>query len=247
MLVRNFPRRILLIMLTATLTLAACNVGATPAPTVDVNAINTAAVATAMGQISAQLTQTALVAPTNSPTPTVSPLPLVTSALPTATGGVAPTAGVSGALPTLSFNTTPNTTQVAGFTPLATSAAPVSTAVLGDSCNNSAYVADVTYPDNTVVKPGTNFEKVWRVQNTGTCLWDDGYKLVFIAGDRALDPYTFEFKDSADFVSGGETADLGIDLTAPNAEGTYTATWRMQSDNGAFFGTLLTVVIVVQK
>jgi hypothetical protein len=247
MLVRNFPRRILLIMLTATLTLAACNVGATPAPTVDVNAINTAAVATAMGQISAQLTQTALVAPTNSPPPTVSPLPLVTSALPTATGGVAPTAGVSGALPTLSFNTTPNTTQVAGFTPLATSAAPVSTAVLGDSCNNSAYVADVTYPDNTVVKPGTNFEKVWRVQNTGTCLWDDGYKLVFIAGDRALDPYTFEFKDSADFVSGGETADLGIDLTAPNAEGTYTATWRMQSDNGAFFGTLLTVVIVVQK
>src|SRR5918993_5650593 len=246
MLVRNFPRRILLIMLTATLTLAACNVGATPAPTVDVNAINTAAVATAMGQISAQLTQTALVAPTNSPPPTVSPLPLVTSALPTATGGVAPTAGVSGALPTLSFNTTPNTTQVAGFTPLATSAAPVSTAVLGDSCNNSAYVADVTYPDNTVVKPGTNFEKVWRVQNTGTCLWDDGYKLVFIAGDRALDPYTFEFKDSADFVSGGETADLGIDLTAPNAEGTYTATWRMQSDNGAFFGTLLTVVIVVQ-
>jgi hypothetical protein len=247
MLVRNFPRRILLIMLAATLTLAACNVGATPAPTVDVNAINTAAVATAMGQISAQLTQTALVAPTNSPPPTVSPLPLVTSALPTATGGVAPTAGVSGALPTLSFNTTPNTTQVAGFTPLATSAAPVSTAVLGDSCNNSAYVADVTYPDNTVVKPGTNFEKVWRVQNTGTCLWDDGYKLVFIAGDRALDPYTFEFKDSADFVSGGETADLGIDLTAPNAEGTYTATWRMQSDNGAFFGTLLTVVIVVQK
>ena len=247
MLVRNFPRRILLIMLTATLTLAACNVGATPAPTVDVNAINTAAVATAMGQISAQLTQTALVAPTNSPPPTVSPLPLVTSALPTATGGVAPTAGVSGALPTLSFNTTPNTTQVAGFTPLATSAAPVSTAVLGDSCNNSAYVADVTYPDNTVVKPGINFEKVWRVQNTGTCLWDDGYKLVFIAGDRALDPYTFEFKDSADFVSGGETADLGIDLTAPNAEGTYTATWRMQSDNGAFFGTLLTVVIVVQK
>jgi hypothetical protein len=83
MLVRNFPRRTLLIVLTATLTLAACNVGATPAPTVDVNAINTAAVATAMGQISAQLTMTALAAPTNTPPPTVSPLPLVTSALPT--------------------------------------------------------------------------------------------------------------------------------------------------------------------
>ena len=239
MLVRNFPRRTLLILLTASLTLAACNVGATPAPTVDVNAINTAAVATAMGQISAQLTQTALAAPTNTPLPTVTPLPLVTSAVPSATGGVVP--------PTLSFNITPNTTQIAGLTPIGTSVAPVSTAVLGDSCNNSAYVADVTYPDNTIVKPGDDFQKVWRVQNTGTCLWDDGYKLAFIAGDRALDPVSFEFKDSADFVSGGETADLGVPLTAPLAEGTYSATWRMQSDNGVFFGTMLTVVIVVKK
>ena len=245
MLVRYFPRRTLLILLTASLTLAACNVGATPAPTVDVNAINTAAVATAMGQISAQLTQTALAAPTNTPPPSVTPPPLVTSAA--ATAGASPIAGATGALPTLSFNTTPNTTQAVGFTPIGTSVAPVNTAVLGDSCNNSVYIADVTYPDNSVIKPGTNFEKIWRVQNTGTCLWDDGYKLVFIAGDRALDPVSFEFTDSADFVSGGETADLGVDLTAPEQEGTYSATWRMQSDNGVYFGTMLTVVIVVQK
>ena len=248
MLVRNFPRRTLLILLTASLTLAACNVGATPAPTVDVNAINTAAVATAIGQISAQLTQTALAAPTNTTPPTTTPLPLVTSALPTA--GASPTAGVPGAagtLPTLSFNTTPNTTQAAGFTPLATSAGPVSTAVLGDSCNNSSYVADVTYPDNSTIKPGTDFEKIWRVQNTGTCLWDDGYKLAFVSGDQALDPVSFEFKDSKDFVSGGETADIGVDLTAPLAEGTYFAQWRMQSDNGVFFGTYLTISIVVKK
>ena len=245
MLVRKFPRRILLVLLTASLALAACNVGATPAPTVDVNAINTAAVATAMGQISAQLTQTALAVPTNTLPPIVTPLPLVTSAQPTA--GASPIGGATNALPTLSFNTTPNTTQAVGFTPIGTSVAPVSTAVLGDSCNNSVYVADVTYPDNTVVRPGTNFQKVWRVQNTGTCLWDDGYKLAFIAGDRALDPVSFEFRDSEDFVSGGETADLGVELTAPVAEGTYSATWRMQSDNGVFFGTMLTVVIVVKR
>ena len=248
MLVRNFPRRILPILLITTLTLAACNVGATPAPTVDVNAINTAAVATAMGQISAQLTQTALAAPTNTALPTDTPLSLATApALPTtAAGAASPTAG---GLPTLSFNNTPNTTPLAGFTPVSgTPAAPAGpTVALGDSCNNSAYIADVTFPDNTVIKPGINFEKVWRVQNTGTCAWDEGYKLVFIAGDKALDPYTFEFKDSKDFVSGGETADLGIDLTSPLNEGTYTATWRMQSDTGVFFGTLLTVVVEVKK
>ena len=45
------------------LLLTSCTAGAPPAPTVDVNAINTAAVATAMGQLSAQFTQTALAAP----------------------------------------------------------------------------------------------------------------------------------------------------------------------------------------
>ncbi|HET6597575.1 MAG TPA: NBR1-Ig-like domain-containing protein [Anaerolineales bacterium] len=245
MLVRKFPRRTLLILLAATLTLAACNVGATPAPTVDVNAINTAAVATAMGQISAQLTQTALAAPTNTPPPTDTPLSLSTVALPTA--GASPTGGASGALPTLSFNNTPGTTPIAGFTPISSPAAPVSTTVLGDSCHNSVYVADVTYPDNSTIKPGTDFEKIWRIQNTGTCPWDEGYTLAFVSGDQALDPTSFEFTRSADFVAAGETADIGVDLTAPLAEGTYFAQWRMQSDSGVFFGTYLTISIVVQK
>jgi len=250
MLVRQFPRRTLLLLLAATLSLSACSMGATPAPTVDVNAINTAAVATAMGQISAQLTQTALAAPTNTPPPTDTPLSLATVALPTTAAGASPTGGVSGALPTLSFNTTPsapNTTPLAGFTPISSPAAPVSTTVLGDACHNSVYVADVTYPDNSTIKPGTDFEKIWRIQNTGTCPWDEGYTLAFVSGDQALDPTSFEFTRSADFVSAGETADIGVDLTAPLAEGTYFAQWRMQTDSGVFFGTYLTISIVVQK
>lgn len=244
MLVRNFPRRNLLILLVATLTLAACGAGATPAPTVDINAINTAAHATAMAQISAQLTQTALAAPTNTALPTDTPLSLATVA-----AGASPTGGVSGVLPTLSFNTTPNTTPIAGFTPVSgTPIAPAGpTASLGDACHNSAYVADVTYPDNAVIRPGMNFEKIWRIQNTGTCTWDEGYTLVFFAGDQALDPENFEIESSEDFVAGGETADIGVDLTAPNTPGTYSGTWRMQTDAGVFFGGYLTVVIEVRN
>ncbi len=248
MLVRKFPRRALLVLVAAALTLAACGGAATPAPTVDVNAINTAAVATAMGQISAQLTQTALAAPTDTPPPTNTAMPLATLALPTADGAASVTPG--GALPTLSFNTTPgtNTTPLAGFTPISGSpVAPVNTsAPLGDACHNSSYVADVTIPDNAVLNPGADFEKIWRVQNTGTCTWDEGYTLAFVAGDQALDPENFEFSNSADFVAGGETVDLGVDLTAPTTPGTYSATWRMQTDAGVFFGTMLTVVIEVR-
>jgi hypothetical protein len=247
MLVRKFPRRTVIILLTAALALAACNVGATPAPTVDINAINTAAVATAMGQISAQLTQTALSAPSSpTPQPTDTSLPLATFALPTSAAG-SPVAG--GALPTVSFNTTPstNTTPLAGFTPIGSPIAPAATTSLGDACNNNVYIADVTYPDNTEIKPGVDFKKIWRVQNTGTCTWDEGYKLAFISGDKALDPVSFEFKSSDDFVAAGATADIGVNLTAPLKEGTYSAMWKMQSDSGVYFGTPLTVVVVVKK
>ncbi|HJR80754.1 MAG TPA: NBR1-Ig-like domain-containing protein [Anaerolineales bacterium] len=247
MLVRKFPRRTLLLLRAATLALAACNVGATAAPTVDVNAINTAAVATAMGQISAQLTQTALAAPTTPPPPTDTPLSLATVALPTTAAGASPTTGVPGALPTLSFNSTPNTTPLAGFTPISSPAAPVNTVVSGDTCNNNIFVADVTVPDDTVFKPGVDFEKTWSLQNTGTCTWDDGYQLVFVSGDNALDPANFRIDESSEFVSSGETADMTVTLTAPLAEGTYTANYRMQSDTGVFFGETIYVRIKVQK
>ena len=251
MLVRTSRRRTLLMLLTAALILAACGGGATPAPTVDLNAVNTAAVATAMGQISAQLTQTALAAPTNTIAATNTAIPLNTVALPTTAVAGTPAAGTTaGALPTLSFNTTPNpnTTPVAGFTQVGGSpVAPAATVSLADGCNNSAYVSDVTVPDGTVFRPGVDFEKTWRLQNTGTCTWDDGYSLVFISGDQALDPSNFAFDQSAEFVEPGESADITVDLTAPNTAGTYTANYRMQSDTGSYFGQTVFVQIVVQQ
>lgn len=260
MLVRKFPRRTLIILLTAALTLAACNMGATPAPTADLNAINTAAVATAMGQISAQFTETALAAPSSTPQATDTTIPLATFALPTTSAG-SPVAG--GGLPTVSFNstqttnTTPNTntTPLAGFTPIGSPVAPAATQSLGDACNNNVFVADVTIPDGTIFqdsnprggRPGSDFQKVWRVQNTGTCKWDEGYTLAFIGGDDDLNPKSVIFDSTDDFVDPGETADLGVNLTAPKFPGKYTASWRMQADNGAFFGTPLTILIEVKE
>jgi hypothetical protein len=249
MLVRKSPRRILFLLLTAVLMLSSCNVGATPAPTVDVNAINTAAFNTAMAQVSAQQTQTALAAaPSATQLPTNTVIPVATLSLATAGGAALPTAG-SGALPTLSFNVTPNTTPLAGFTPLATSQAAAGgpTASLGDSCNNSSFDSDVTIPDGSVLSPGTNFEKTWRIKNTGTCTWNEGYALVYIGGStQNLDPYNLEFKDKSQFVASGETADLTLKLTTPCSPGKYQGTWRMRSDTGYYFGTYLSVYVEVK-
>jgi hypothetical protein len=241
MLVQNSLRQVGFTLIATALLLTACNVGATPAPTVDVNGINTAAVATAMGQLSAQLTETARAAPTSTTLPTST----------AATLAILPT--TSGTLPTVSFNSTPvaGTTPLAGFTALPSPGAPAGpTQSLGDACNNSAFEGDITIPDGTVLKPGTNFQKVWAIRNTGTCTWDEGYALVYIGGSTPdLDPYTYNFsrKTDKDFVPGGQGINIGINLTTPCRPGLYEGTWRMRSDQGVYFGTYLTVRVEVKE
>ena len=240
MLFRKFTRQIPLILLVSALVLVGCNVGAAPAPTIDVNAVNTSIVGTTVAQLSAQFTQTALAVPSPTSAPTNTRVPLPTFALPTQ-GGASPTAGTP---PTVSFNTTP----LPGFTPLA-SASPAAgaTAAAGTLCDSNVFEGDITVPDGTVFKPGVNFQKIWAIRNTGTCTWDDGYKLIFYAGDKAIDPYDFIFKKSSDFVSPGEGINIAMNLTAPLAVGKYQGHWKMQNDQGQWFGTFLSVYIEVKK
>jgi len=249
MFVRKPLRQAALVLIIAASLITACSGGAAAEPTVDVGAINTAAVETAMGQLSAQFTQTAQAGPTATTLPTNTAIPLPTFALPGA-ATASPGAG-NGALPTVSFNNTPvasNTTPLPGFTALPTAGGGSTgpTASLGDACNNSEFVSDITVPDNTTLAPGTNFQKVWQVKNTGSCTWDEGYALVYIGGSNPnLDPYTYEIKKSSDFVAGGSTVNLALNLTTPCTPGDYQGTWRMRNDQGAYFGTYLTVIVKV--
>jgi hypothetical protein len=238
---RTSRRRILLTVLTAALILASCNVGAAPSPTLDVNAINTAIVGTTVAQFSAQFTQTALAAPTNTPPPTNTPQEFATFAPPSLDTG--------SALPTLSIEAT--STGGFGPTPLPAFTQPAGTAAtqaLGDACHNSAFEGDITIPDGTVLKGGEDFQKIWKLRNTGSCTWDEGYALVYIGGSSPdLDPYTFNFENSKDFVAGGAAINIAINLTAPCAVGKYEGHWRMRNDSNYYFGTILSVYIEVQE
>jgi len=242
---RKFPRHTLLTLITAALILAACNVGSAPSPTLDVNAINTAIVGTTIAQFSAQFTQTALAMPqaTNTPQPANTPEELPTFALPTTDS--------SGALPTVSFDVTPTVAGVASPLPAFTqisSPVPAATQALGDACNNNVFEGDITIPDGTILKGGADFQKIWKIRNTGTCKWDEGYTLVYIGGSNPdLDPYSFEFKKSSDFVASGEAINIGINLTTPCAKGKYEGHWRMRNDQGYYFGTILSVYVEVQE
>ncbi len=242
MFARIFPRPSLLTLLVAAL-LASCGGGATPVPTVDVNAMQTAAVNTAVAQISGQLTQTALATPSATSLPTNTALPT----FPLATAGDASPTVASGAIPTVSLLPT----TAAGITQLASPAPPAApTAPQGDPCNNNVFEGDITIPDGSVLKPDEEIQKVWQIKNTGNCTWDDGYALVFIGDNKAKDllhAHNFDFINSADFASPGESIQIGVRLVAPSAEGLYQGTWRMRNDAGFYFGTPLSIYFEVKK
>ena len=189
-------KQAMILLLVTALTLTSCNMGATPAPTIDANAINTAAYSTAVAQFFAGMTQTALAMPSATISITNTPISLATFP---ASGS--PVAGVNAGLPTVSFNSSPNTTPLAGFTPLAVGSPAVAgakppTAALGDACSNNAFEGDITIPDGSVLEAGLNFTKTWKIRNTGSCTWDEGFSLVYIGGSKPdLDPYNIDFSN----------------------------------------------------
>ena len=96
-----------------------------------------------------------------------------------------------------------------------------------------------------IMQPGTPFTKAWRVQNTGTCTWDGGYRLVYGGGNDSAarmggEPVAIQGK-----VAPGETYDLQVDLVAPLKPGTYQAFWQIESGEKQAFGERLPVGIRV--
>ena len=83
--------------------------------------------------------------------------------------------------------------------------------------DNMTFVADASIPDNTVLNPSQGFVKIWRVQNSGTCVWDNSYRFIFIQGD----PMNGSAVSINGIVRPGEIYDIAINQTAPAAPGQY--------------------------
>ena len=150
---------------------------------------------------------------------------------------IPPTAPQAGeASPTLPPSST-TATPVATDTPVPDVPGP------GDCTLNSAWVADVTVPDNTEFPPETAFTKTWRVRNSGTCTWEEGTQLVFVSGEPMSGPAAVDVPQ----VAAGSNTDVSVDFVAPDTPGTYRSNWQMQSADGVRFGSQIYVQIVVPE
>ena len=206
------------------LALTACNIGRSAEPTPDVNALYTAAADTLIAQFNEQQTQTAQAA---TPTPQASSTPL-------ASASPFPTFAVSGL--------TPLGTLAPGLTALPTTAigGAVSFPV---GCNDAKFISE-TIPDKTKIDAQKDFKKAWSMLNVGTCAWDEGYTFSFKSGER-LSGADIKITDEEDFTKPGESQAFVVVLKAPNKVGEFIGFWQMRSDDGTWFGSLVSVYIIV--
>jgi hypothetical protein len=109
-------------------------------------------------------------------------------------------------------------------------------------CDKAQFLSE-TIPDDTQFNAGDAFTKGWTFKNMGTCTWNTNYKLVFASGEAMGGPASVKFSKSA---APNDQITIQVSLKAPIATGTYSATWKLQAEDGTQFGQV-TVRIKVKS
>ena len=99
---------------------------------------------------------------------------------------------------------------------------------LPDCTNSASFVTDVTTPDNSEVAGDSSFVKIWRVSNTGTCIWAEDYTVTYYSGERMSSPASVNLP----LTYPGQTADISMELKAPNTVGVHKSYFVIKNGAG---------------
>jgi len=101
-------------------------------------------------------------------------------------------------------------------------------------CYWAQFVADVTIPDGASFAANAAFQKTWRVRNIGACSWNSNdVSLAFDSGEMMSAPASLFLPAT---ILPGQTVDLTVNMTAPNAAGHYFGYWKFNSASAGRFG-----------
>jgi len=117
------------------------------------------------------------------------------------------------------------------------------TVALCDSLSYNVATVDVNIPDNTVVTPGQEFIKTWKVKNNGSCPWGAGYVLAYAGYANQM---SGQFIALTEVILPGQEVELSVQFNAPDAAGEYLSAWTMQNPSGVAFPEIVFVKILVQ-
>ncbi len=112
------------------------------------------------------------------------------------------------------------------------------------------FVTDVNLDDQNmkappVMQPNQAFNKIWRIQNSGSCAWQPDFALVYTRGNVADARMGGSSVPLGKVVNPGETIDVRADLVAPFNPGTYQGFWQIRSNANTAFGKIIWVGITV--
>ncbi|KAF7721705.1 Next to BRCA1 protein 1 protein [Apophysomyces ossiformis] len=112
---------------------------------------------------------------------------------------------------------------------------------------SASFVADITIPDGSVLSPGVEIQKIWRLKNDGQLPWPTGSRLMFTGGGILL---LYPMNDPQGFVvpatAPGEENHVIASLQTPDAPGRYVSYFRLVTPDGTRFGDLLWCDITVE-
>lgn len=114
---------------------------------------------------------------------------------------------------------------------------------LCDSLSYSAATVDVNIPDNTVMTPGQDFIKTWKVKNNGSCPWGAGYVLSYAGYANQM---SGQFIALTEVVQPGQEVEVSVQFSAPDAAGEYLSAWQMKNPSSVTFEEIIFVKILVQ-
>ncbi len=98
-------------------------------------------------------------------------------------------------------------------------------------CNSARFIADLSYPDDSIVNPEQTFVKTWRIQNIGQCTWTPIYTIINQQTGQVVSPMV----DLA--VPPGGMADISLRIAAPQTQGNFQVSYLFRSADGSVFGT----------
>ena len=88
------------------------------------------------------------------------------------------------------------------------------------------------FSQNRPVPPNEHFTMSWTLKNTGTCLWDNSYIIVFVSGYRMSKSVSYPIVGEGKTIAPGQSTIVHISMVAPQDTGGHQATWQLQSRDG---------------
>lgn len=98
--------------------------------------------------------------------------------------------------------------------------------------DKSTFIKDVTFPDNSIVRPGQRFTKKWELRNTGTIRWTNRY---LIPDGISTGNCSYPARIHIPATSPGQPVVISVPVTAARAPGLCYVTWKMANASGALY------------